>query len=879
MARALTYRFHLLLALAVVVIATGCSTEKDAFLNRTYHRLTARDNGWFNANEKLKETIDGIERSYEDNYDEVLPIFVYGTDAQAKSAVPELEICIEKCALVIDRHSMRIKDKERNAWIDDAHFVIGKAQFYKRAYSESQRMFGYIAQRYKDQDKALQAKLWEARTFTEMENYAKARSSLDEIIDEKEFPKRFPQDELAAVQADLDLSIGKVDDAIVHLERAVDLAKDKDRRVRWAFILAQLYEAKNMEQKAIEQYSRVVRMNPPYEIAFHAQIFQALAFDHGNSEGLRKKLGKMLRDEKHLDHYDMIHFALAELDFKENNDSSAVAHLKESSRLSTIDTKQKARTFLRLADHYFDDREYTDAQLYYDSTVTVLAEVHPRYEEVVVRADVLGELVEQLQIIALEDSLQALASMDEDEREKVIRRMIRERKEEAEEKERLETAARDAVESGNAPIRPAATTGGGGAGGWYFNNPQTMARGMADFRKRWGKRELEDDWRRKDRTGSAAADLAEQDIEQAEEKLADGAKDGEPEWMDPQFYLKDLPNDPVAIAASDARICEAMYTAGMIYKEKLRDISNAEESFEVLYNRFDECRYTPESVYQLYRIYLEKERAEGFIDFGGAGSSVYANIIMDRWPNSEFARLVQNPDKMQADELTRQEEEAAYKAVYERFRMRDYTSVISSCTNVIAEQPRNHLIPKYYMLRAMAIGGTRQISAFRDALNEVKAKFPGTDEEKAATQLLAALDSETPGTPPSGQNKSETPFREDAGKHYFTLIVPNADGPIDAVKTKIANFNTLYFPGMNIQISNSFLDPQHQVVLLSLFDNRKKAMEYYDMFLSNTDQLLGVNDRNYPTFAISPDNYSALFKNKDVDGYAAFFTATYLKGQ
>ena len=26
-------------------------------------------------------------------------------------------------------------------------------------------------------------------------------------------------------------------------------------------------------------------------------------------------------------------------------------------------------------------------------------------------------------------------------------------------------------------------------------------------------------------------------------------------------------------------------------------------------------------------------------------------------------------------------------------------------------------------------------------------------------------------------------------------------------------------------------------------------------------------------------NSGALFKNKDVDGYAAFFTATYLKGQ
>ncbi|MCB0812324.1 MAG: hypothetical protein KDB87_04060, partial [Flavobacteriales bacterium] len=103
-------------ALVLCALAAGCSTEKDAFLNRTYHRLTARDNGWFNANEKLNETITGIEDAHEDDYDEVLPIFVYGTEEQAKAAIPDLETCIEKCSVVIDRHSMTVRDKERNTW-------------------------------------------------------------------------------------------------------------------------------------------------------------------------------------------------------------------------------------------------------------------------------------------------------------------------------------------------------------------------------------------------------------------------------------------------------------------------------------------------------------------------------------------------------------------------------------------------------------------------------------------------------------------------------------------------------------------------------------------------------------------------------------------
>ena len=36
-------------------------------------------------------------------------------------------------------------------------------------------------------------------------------------------------------------------------------------------------------------------------------------------------------------------------------------------------------------------------------------------------------------------------------------------------------------------------------GNWYFYNPATLSFGLSEFRKKWGKRKLEDDWRRKDK--------------------------------------------------------------------------------------------------------------------------------------------------------------------------------------------------------------------------------------------------------------------------------------------------------------------------------------------------------------------------------------------
>ena len=191
-----TYPLQFAFLICVAVIISGCSQEKDAFLNRTYHRLTARDNGWFNANEKLKEIVTSSEDGYNDDYDQVLPLFVYGTNDQAKAAMPDLEKCIDKCSLVIERHKMDIEGEEKNNWIDDAYFVIAKSQFYKRNYSEAERGFEYISRKYKGENKQLESSIWVARTAIQLEQYAKAQSALDKVKEEKKLPKKFDHGQL-----------------------------------------------------------------------------------------------------------------------------------------------------------------------------------------------------------------------------------------------------------------------------------------------------------------------------------------------------------------------------------------------------------------------------------------------------------------------------------------------------------------------------------------------------------------------------------------------------------------------------------------------------------------------------------------------------------
>ena len=145
-----------------------------------------------------------------------------------------------------------------------------------------------------------------------------------------------------------------------------------------------------------------------------------------------------------------------------------------------------------------------------------MAEEHPRFEEVLTRAEVLGELVEQLASSNWRTACRPWPPWTRTNREKLIPERIRERERAEEEEARLETAARGPG-TGRRVRRGKPTGGGGGGGAWYFSNPQAMDRGISEFRKRWGRRELEDDWRRRDKSGTAAADLADMETEEAAE--------------------------------------------------------------------------------------------------------------------------------------------------------------------------------------------------------------------------------------------------------------------------------------------------------------------------------------------------------------------------
>ncbi|MBK9190768.1 MAG: hypothetical protein IPM77_04220 [Crocinitomicaceae bacterium] len=118
---------------------SSCSTEKDAAINRGYHNMTARFNGYYNAGVVTETALTGYRGTFVDEYYQIIPLEVYPTEKDAQALSPEMDRAIEKCEREILRHSMpsqttKKKDEELCRWIDDNWLVIAKAHYYKREY-------------------------------------------------------------------------------------------------------------------------------------------------------------------------------------------------------------------------------------------------------------------------------------------------------------------------------------------------------------------------------------------------------------------------------------------------------------------------------------------------------------------------------------------------------------------------------------------------------------------------------------------------------------------------------------------------------------------------------------------------------------------------
>ncbi|MFL5753813.1 MAG: hypothetical protein ACJ76F_10435, partial [Bacteroidia bacterium] len=572
---------------------------------------------------------------------------------------------------------------------------------------------------------------------------------------------------------------------------------------------------------------------------------------------------------------DVIYYTLGQLEEKEDNQDKSVEYYKLSVQNSVSNNNQKAKSYLRLGDISFDKTNYTYAEAYYDSTVTLIKEDYPGYEKVLNKKKSLTTLVGHIRTIQKEDSLQKVAAMDTVTRRKFIEKMITKIEEEEQKKEELKNSIDNstAQNSGNAT----APVNSGEKGAWYFYNQQTRAFGINDFVKKWGNnRKLEDNWRRSNK--QATIDPMSNDPEKNDTTLASGDPKKANKKTDAKsldFYLTDLPLTQALVDSSNKRIVESYYALGTIYREQLGNNRKAIETFETLNRRFPKNKYEASDYYQMYRMHLD--------DRDKAKAEEKKNYLCGNYPSSDYCKIINDPGYGDSVNARKSEVEAFYTATYKSYTENNFNEALSKSTYALSRYGKNDFTARFAFLRALSTGRIQPVDSLEKALRYVIVKFPKDPVYEPAKAMLDAIAKQkNPDAPPvkdSAQQQSVAvtdSFRlDDSAEHYWVIALPNGKGDPTQMRNQISDFDNMYYSTAGLKTMAVPLGNYVMVTVKSL-KNKTEAMAYHNLILSKNEAIKNMPKELCLTFAITADNLAKLIKNKNINDYNNFFGKYYL---
>ena len=849
--------FYILVYTCFFMIFSSCSTKKKSWVSRQYHNTTAKYNGYFNGKESIKFGVKKIRSSFEDDYSTTLPIFQTGDLIKAKATHPYMDKAIQKGSIVIQKHSINIKGKEYCRWIDDNYFMIGQAYFYKGEFDEAAKTFNFIIQEYKKTEISYEATLWLSRCFIEKEDFASAESILIELDNNRLFPKNLRL-EYEIINADLYLrqknnSLSR--DALIKCVKKFKVGKNK---ARFNYIIGQIYQEEGNYKKAVVYYSEVLKSNAEYRMVFNTKMNLALCSDKDSkdSDKMRKQLVKMTKDDKNKEYLDQIYFTIAEMDILNSDTVLAKENYLKSTVFSIINDPQKALSFLALAKIEFVQSDFISSQLYYDSTIYFMPEDYRLYESAFKQYAILTDLVNNLNAIYMQDSLVALALLPRAELNIIIKNIIDEEIEkERIEKEKESLSLQNLSQGGRGGNRNEQFGNNTSGGKWYFYNPATLSFGLSEFRKKWGKRKLEDNWRRKNKKTTISLESDSLLVE------SEGSKN----TKDPQFYLKQIPSTSEDFLLARQTTANACYQAAIIYKNDLLKIKKSTEMFTRILSIPDiDSSFLAMTYYNLYlNNNLQKNRLQ---------SEKVKTILINNFKNSVYSKILSDSTYLNKMKLLSNKEDDVFAKTYDSFKFNNFNDVISETNSI----KKNKLRDKYLAIRALSMLKSGDTTAFFKNIDNI-VRSEDKDLSTYAKNIVEMIKDPSLINEANRQAIEKTPYLyEEESQHMLMFILPKKDLDVGYLKTLLSDYHQSSYSTEVFEISAMMMGLETHLVSVKFFENKNNALKYFNNISLSREVMSELGKVDYKILPISIGNFQEFYRNKDVDGYSNFVKEKYL---
>ena len=904
-----------MLLAAVLLAATGCSTQKNTAKTRWWHSFKARYNTYYNG---TLAYIDGSlekENGNKDNFTEMLPLYTVGNKQSREIGKGNFEKAIEKCQKTIKLHSIKkrpVWDKKRrktekdiewlsrreyNPFLWKAWMLMGRSQFYKGAFDEAASTFAYMGRLYQTQP-AIYAKsrAWLAKCYLEEGWLYDAEDVVRNM--ERDSIHWSARKEWDYTYADYYIHTGDYAKAIPYLRKVIKHEMRRKQRAREWYLMGQMQAALGNKAEAMRAYKRVIRQNPPYEVEFNARIAMTEVMSGGQWKKMVSRLKRMAASDKNKEYLDQVYYAIGNIYLAQNDTTKAISAYERGAAKATRSGIEKGVLLLKLGDIYWEMERYNDAQRCYGEAIGLLDKERKDYEELSHRSKVLDQLVPYTDAVHLQDSLQTLAKMDEKDRNAAIDRTIAElKRKEKEERDRLaEQNAQETMQQNGGGNnmqqqnnRQQNNTNQQNNGLWYFYNATAVSQGKSAFQKMWGKRENVDNWQRVNKTvvnfggNQEETELSEAQLdsiarqEAIEDSLAQIADSAQNDPHKREYYLAQIPFTEDQIEASNKIIEDGLFNAGVIFKDKLNNLPLSEKQLKRLTSQYPDFEKMADAYYHMYLLYMRKgetDVAEGYVE-----------RLKKEYPESEWTTLLSDPYFVENAKLGVHMEDSLYASTYDAFKAARYAEVSGNVRISDSRFPLGANRDKFVFIGGLSKLNEGDAEGCLEDMNTVVKKWPQSGVAEMAGMIVKGV---SEGKRLKGgkfdldnvwERRSEvltdndsTAVRKLSDERFaaFTFMIAYKPDSTDENRLlfELARYNFTSFLVRNFDIAVEDADGIHRMKV-SGFRNYDEALQYVRQLFTNKTitSLIGRNR----TIIISEQNLPLLGRQFSYDDYARFY--------
>lgn len=724
---------------------------------RNSHALSTKYNILYNGGVGLNKGMKGVKEIDKDNFWKRLPVEKMDIrDELLEGEKPknaDFELAEAKATKAIQKHSMNIGGREKNSQIDEAYLLLGQARYYDQRFIPALEAFNYILYKYPTSSNIHTAKIWREKTNMRLGNDALVIKNINKLIEDKKLSKQVYANANALLAASF-LNLEEKDSALVKLKIAENYTKINSEKARYRFILGQLYEELGEKDSAILSYKSVIAMKRKADRAFtmqsHARISQLFDFEKGDTTMVLTHFKKLIEDRENRPFLDLIYHQMGVFEDKQNHQNKAIENYNVSLKKAKTDQYLSASNFRNIGNIFFKNAEYSIAAKYYDSTLVKLDPKTREFASIQKTRKNLDDVIKFETLSKRNDSILNVTSMSENDKNSYFENHINTIKK-ADELKRIaeakETAKQAILDSKNkntgmdpgafsddiaaptrkAPVLPPSVTNINSnqtGSTFYFYNPNTVAFGKLEFKKLWGERSANGNWR----ISSSKNNLATTDIPidaTAVEKNAVEEKIIEKYTVD--FYLNQLPKSQTAIDSIAKERNSVYYELGVIYKERFKEYDLASAKLEQLLKNNPEEKLVLPTLYNLYKIYQIRNLEK---------AADIKKKITDLYPNSRYALIINNPNPNEALEI--ETPETFYNAIYKEYTDEKFVEVLSKIDVLIKQFSGEEILPKFELLKATVLGKLEGLMSYKKGLQFVTDTYPNSAEGKAAKEILTS---------------------------------------------------------------------------------------------------------------------------------------------